>query len=95
MVADNTKPKLSITKAPKNKAKVKGTVTIKAKASDKYKVAKVQLLVNGKVVATDTKAAYSLSFKVAKQKKTMKVVVRAYDKAGNMTKLATRTYYRR
>jgi subtilisin family serine protease len=95
VIADNTKPKLSITKAPKNKAKVKGTVTIKAKASDKYKVAKVQLLVNGKVVATDTKAGYSLSFKVSKQKKTMKVVVRAYDKAGNMTKLATRTYYRR
>ncbi|WP_229073890.1 S8 family serine peptidase [Actinoplanes sp. DH11] len=95
IVADNTKPKLSITKAPKNKAKVKGTVTITAKASDKYKVAKVQLLVNNKVVATDTKAGYKLSFKVSKQKKTMKVVVRAYDKAGNMTKLATRTYYRR
>ncbi|MEU4693307.1 S8 family serine peptidase [Actinoplanes sp. NPDC023714] len=95
VVADNTAPKVTITKAPKNKAKVKGTVTVKVKASDKYKVAKVQLLVNGKVVATDTKAGYSLSFKVSKQKKTMKVVVRAYDKAGNVKKLATRTYYRR
>ncbi|MBB2945469.1 hypothetical protein FB565_005202 [Actinoplanes lutulentus] len=95
VVADNTPPKVTITKAPKNKAKVSGTVTVKVKASDKYKVAKVQLLVNGKVVATDTKAGYSLSFKVSKQKKTMKVVVRAYDKAGNVKKLATRTYYRR
>ncbi|BBH66089.1 hypothetical protein ACTI_27740 [Actinoplanes sp. OR16] len=95
VVADNTPPKVTITKAPKNKAKVSGTVTVKVKATDKYKVAKVQLLVNGKVVATDTKAAYSLSFKVSKQKKTMKVVVRAYDKAGNVKKLATRTYYRR
>ncbi|MEU8237876.1 S8 family serine peptidase [Actinoplanes missouriensis] len=95
VVADNTPPKVSITKAPKNKARVKGTVTVSVKASDKYGVSKVQLLVNGKVVATDAKAGYKLSFKVAKQKRTMKVVVRAYDKAGNVTKLATRTYYRR
>ncbi|MEU4559010.1 S8 family serine peptidase [Actinoplanes sp. NPDC023936] len=95
LVADNTPPKASITKAPKNKARVKGTVTVSVKASDKYGVSKVQLLVNGKVVATDKKAGYKLSFKVSKQKKTMKVVVRAYDRAGNVTKLATRTYYRR
>ena len=94
LLADNIKPVVSITKAPKNKAKVKGTVKVYAKASDKNGISKVQLLVNGKVVATDTKSGYKLTFKVSSQKKTMKVRVRAYDKAGNVTYVATRTYYR-
>ncbi|GAA4597507.1 hypothetical protein BJY16_002379 [Actinoplanes octamycinicus] len=93
--ADNTKPKVSVTSWPKNKAKVSGTVTVKAKASDAAGVGKVQLLVNGKVVATDTKAGYKLTFKVSKQKKTMKVQVRAYDRLGNYTVTSSRTYYRR
>jgi hypothetical protein len=94
LLADNIKPTVSITKAPKNKAKVSGTVKVYAKASDKNGISKVQLLVNGKVVATDTTAGYKLTFKVASQKKTMKVRVRAYDKAGNVAYVTTRTYYR-
>jgi subtilisin family serine protease len=94
VIADNVKPTVSITKGPKNKAKVKGTVRINVKASDRSGIRKVQLLVNGKVVATDTKAGYKLSFQVAKQKKTMKVRVRAYDGAGNLKYVTTRTYYR-
>ncbi|GLY00911.1 S8 family serine peptidase [Actinoplanes sp. NBRC 101535] len=94
VIADNKVPTVTVTKAPANKAKVKGTVTVKGKASDANGIAKVQLMVNGKVVATTTKASYSLSFKVAKQKKTMKVRVRAYDKAGNVKYTATRTYKR-
>jgi thermitase len=95
VIADNLKPKLSVTTWPKNKAKVKGTVTVKAKASDASGISKVQLLVNGKVVATDTTAGYKLTFKVSKQKKTMKVKVRVYDKAGNYTTSSVRTYTRR
>ncbi len=94
LVADTKAPSVSITKAPANKKKVKGTVKVYAKASDASGISKVQLLVNGKVVATDTKAAYVLSFKVSSQKKTMKVRVRAYDKAGNSKYTAIRTYYR-
>lgn len=94
LTADNVAPTVSITKAPANKKKVKGTVKVYAKASDKSGISKVQLLVNGKVVATDTKAGYVLSFKVSSQKKTMKVRVRAYDKAGNVKYTAIRTYYR-
>ncbi|MFC7534845.1 S8 family serine peptidase [Actinoplanes sp. GCM10030250] len=94
LVMDNVLPAATITKAPKNKARVKGTVNVSVKASDKSGISKVQLLVNGKVVATDTKAGYKLSFKVAKQKKTMKVRIRVYDKAGNVRYLTTRTYYR-
>ena len=94
LIADNVAPAVTVTKAPKNKAKVKGTVTWKVKASDKSGISKAQLIVNNKVVATDTKSAYSLSFKVAKQKKTMKVRVRVYDKVGNVKYTAIRTYYR-
>ncbi|GGN27211.1 subtilisin family serine protease [Actinoplanes campanulatus] len=94
LIADNVLPTVSITKAPANKAKVKGTVKVYVKAADKSGISKVQLLVNGKVVATDTAAGYVLSFKVASQKKTMKVRVRAYDKAGNVRYTTIRTYYR-
>ncbi|HWS31865.1 MAG TPA: S8 family serine peptidase [Actinoplanes sp.] len=94
VIADNVVPKVTVTKAPANKKKVKGTVKVYAAASDKNGISKVQLLVNGKVVATDTAAAYVFSFKVASQKKTMKVRVRAYDKAGNVKYTAIRTYYR-
>ncbi|WP_433793392.1 S8 family serine peptidase [Actinoplanes sp. CA-252034] len=92
--ADNLAPSASITKAPANKAKVKGTVKVYAKAADRSGISKVQLIVNGKVVATDTTAGYVLSFKVASQKKTMKVRIRAYDKAGNVKYTTIRTYYR-
>jgi thermitase len=96
LIVDNVKPKLTVSTWPANKAKIKGTVTIKAKATDAGTgVSKVQLLVNGRVVATDTKSAYALAFKVAKQAKTMKVQVRVYDKAGNSVVSSTRTYYRR
>jgi hypothetical protein len=95
VIADNKVPTVSITKGPKNKAKVKGTVTLSVAAKDANGIAKVQLLVNGKVVATDTTSAYSLKVNTAKQKKTMKVQVRAYDKAGNLKSASTRTWYRR
>jgi subtilisin family serine protease len=92
--ADNLAPTVSITKAPANKAKVKGTVKVYAKAADKSGISKVELIVNGKVVATDRTAGYVLSFKVASQKKTMKVRIRAYDMAGNVRYTTIRTYYR-
>jgi subtilisin family serine protease len=92
--ADNLAPTVSITKAPASKAKVKGTVKVYAKAADKSGISRVELIVNGKVVATDRTAGYLLSFKVASQKKTMKVRIRAYDKAGNVKYTTIRTYYR-
>ncbi|MEU8240642.1 Ig-like domain-containing protein [Actinoplanes missouriensis] len=95
VIVDNTKASLTVTRAPKNKAKVKGTVKITAAASDRNGVAKVQLLVNGKVVATDAKAAYTFSLNTKKYGKKIKVQLRAYDRAGNVTKTSTRTWYRR
>ncbi|BBH65515.1 hypothetical protein ACTI_22000 [Actinoplanes sp. OR16] len=95
VIADNKGPSVSITKAPKNKAKVTGTVKVYVKASDTAGVARVELLVNGKVVATDKTSAYVLSVNTKKQAKTMKVRVRAYDKLGNVTYTTTRTWSRK
>ncbi|BBH65517.1 hypothetical protein ACTI_22020 [Actinoplanes sp. OR16] len=94
VIADNKGPSVSITKAPKNKAKVKGTVKVYVKASDVSGVARVELIVNGKVVAADKTSAYVLKVNTKKQKKKMKVRVRAYDKLGNVTYTATRTWTR-
>nr|WP_221379744.1 Ig-like domain-containing protein [Actinoplanes polyasparticus] len=94
VIVDNTRPALRVTKAPANKAKVKGTVKISAAASDRNGVARVELLVNGKIAARDTKAAYSFSINTAKYGKTIKVALRAYDRAGNVTATATRTWRR-
>jgi hypothetical protein len=94
VTVDNTKAKVTFAKAPKNKAKVKGTVKLTASASDRNGVARVQLLVNGKVVATDTKAAYQFSVNTKKYSQSIKIQLRAYDKAGNVTTTPTRTWYR-
>ena len=93
VVVDNTKPKLTMTKGPKNGAKVKSSVKVRAAASDKNGIAKVQLLINGKVVATDSKAAYKFTINTKKYGKKFTVKLRAYDKAGNST-TTTRTWRR-
>ncbi|GAA2711174.1 Ig-like domain-containing protein [Actinoplanes palleronii] len=95
VTVDNTRAKVAFATAPKNKAKVKGTVKVAAAASDKNGVARVQLLVNGKVVATDTTAAYKFTINTKKYGKTLKVRLRVYDRAGNVTTTAARTWYRR
>ena len=61
------------------------TFTVTAKATDRFGVARVQLLVNGKVVATDTKAGYRFTVEPEKYGKRFTVLLRAYDKAGNVT----------
>jgi archaellum component FlaF (FlaF/FlaG flagellin family) len=94
VTVDVTAPTLKITKAPKNNAKVKGTVKITASASDRFGVGRVQLLVNGKVVATDTTAGYAFSINPKKYGKKFKIQLRAYDRAGNVTVTSTRTLRR-
>jgi len=94
LIVDNTAPAVSITKAPKNKAKVTKSFMVTAKATDTNGIAKVQLLVDGKVVKTDTKAGYSFMVNPKKYGKKFKVQVRAYDKAGNVRYSSVRTYKR-
>ncbi len=94
LIVDNKAPTVSITKAPKNGAKVKSKFSITVKASDTYGIAKVQLLVNGKLVATDYRAGYALAVNPEKYGKTFTVRIRAYDKAGNVRYTSARTYKR-
>lgn len=95
VTVDNTSPNVAVTKAPKHRAKVKGTVKVYATASDAAGVARVELLVNGRVVAKDTTSGYVLSVNTGRQSKTMKVQVRAYDRVGNVKYTSSRTWYRR
>ncbi|WP_436524978.1 S8 family serine peptidase [Actinoplanes sp. HUAS TT8] len=95
VIADNAGPTVSISKAPGNKAKVKGTVTVSVKASDPSGVGRVELLVNGKVVARDYRSSYVLSVNTARQAKTMKIQIRAYDRLGNVRVSSTRIWYRK
>ena len=92
--ADNIAPTASIISAPANGARVKGTVAVSVKAADASGISKVQLLVNGGVVATDTTAGYLLRFNTANRPKTLKVRARVYDRAGNVTYTPIRTYTR-
>jgi hypothetical protein len=94
VVVDNTKPKVKITKGPGNGAKVKKTVKLTVSASDRNGINRVELLINGKVVAKDTKAAFTFSINPKKYGKKIKVQVRGYDKAGNLSTTTTRTWRR-
>jgi hypothetical protein len=94
VIVDNTGPKVTITKAPRNGAKVKGTVRIAVSATDRNGLNRVELLVNGKVVAKDTRAPYTFSVATKKYGKKIKVQLRGYDKAGNVTWTAIRTWRR-
>ncbi|BBH67542.1 hypothetical protein ACTI_42270 [Actinoplanes sp. OR16] len=94
VIVDNTAPSVAYKKAPKNKAKLTKKTTLTATAADRNGVARVQLLVNGKVVATDTKAGYSFTLNPKKYGKKFTVQLRAYDKAGNVKVSAKRTYRR-
>jgi thermitase len=94
VTADNIAPSIKITKAPKNKAKIKGTVKIYTASSDKYGVKRVQLLINGKVVSTHANSKTPFSFKASKYPKKTTIQVRAYDVAGNV-KYTGKLYYHR
>ncbi|WP_158647435.1 Ig-like domain-containing protein [Actinoplanes sp. ATCC 53533] len=91
---DNHAPTVTFAKAPKNKARVSRSFPITAKAADRYGIARVQMLVNGKVVATDSKAGYRFTINPKKYGKKFTVHLRAYDKAGNLKNSSKRTYRR-
>jgi subtilisin family serine protease len=94
LIADNKAPTVKITSAPKNGAKVKGTVTVKVSAGDASGINRVELLINGKVAAKDVSPAYAFKIKVSKFPKTMKIQIRVVDKVGNTATTATRTWKR-
>ena len=79
---DTTPPTVSIT-SPTSGA-VSGTVSVTTSASDNVGVTRVDLLVNGSVVASDTAAPFTFSWNTASLVGTSPTLVaRAYDAAGN------------
>lgn len=82
-IADTTPPSASIS-TPLGSASVSGLVAVNATASDNVGVAKVELRVNGSLVATDTASPYAFSWdstKLANGMATLTAI--AYDAAGN------------
>ncbi|MFY1828201.1 PHB depolymerase family esterase [Myxococcus fulvus] len=80
---DTTPPTVNVT-SPASGATVSGTVTVTVSATDAVGVARVELLVDGAPVATDTVAPYELAWDsrtVANGAHTLGA--RAYDAAGN------------
>ncbi|MDR6318676.1 Ig-like domain-containing protein [Actinoplanes couchii] len=94
ITVDNTAPGISYRQAPKNNSRVTKKFAVTAAATDRFGIARVQLLVNGKVVATDTKAAYTFTINPKKYGKKFTVQLRTYDRAGNVKNTAKRTYRR-
>ncbi|GGJ79976.1 hypothetical protein GCM10010123_07280 [Pilimelia anulata] len=81
---DNTAPTVSVAASPRANALVRGTVAVTATARDAGGIRRVDLVVNGRVVATDTRAPYRFAVDAARQPRTMRARVRATDRAGNV-----------
>jgi hypothetical protein len=94
LIVDNRVPSVWIARAPGNRAKVGKTFTVTATANDTYGIAKVQLLINGKVVKTDTTTGYTFAINPKKYGKKFTMRFRAYDRAGNVRYTGIRTYQR-
>jgi hypothetical protein len=94
VTVDNTRPVMKLTKAPKSGAKVSGTVKVAASVTDRNGVNRVELLINGKVVARDVTAGYGFSINTKKYGKTIRFQLRAYDRAGNSVVTSARTWHR-
>jgi Big-like domain-containing protein/calcineurin-like phosphoesterase family protein/fibronectin type III domain protein len=82
-ILDTTPPTVTLT-APTNGAKVKGSVTLSATATDNVVVASVSFLVNGAVVGTDTTSPYSFVWNSGSLADgTVNIQARAVDPSNN------------
>ncbi|MFI5935646.1 S8 family serine peptidase [Actinoplanes sp. NPDC051494] len=71
--------------SPAASALVRGTVTVSARAADDVGLAKVELLVNGKVTAVDRSSPYAFSWNsTALRGGTVTLGLRATDRGGNV-----------
>lgn len=89
---DATAPTVTITAPQANAKGIRKSVSISATATDNVGLAYMEILVDGRTVATQTSTSGSLSaFNVPVSKGSHTIVVVAKDKAGN-TSQATRTF---
>jgi len=90
LATDNTPPTVQLT-APADGATVSGSVTVSATAADNQSVARVEVLIDGAVVGTDTAAPYDVAWaSTSVSDGPHTVTARAVDGAGN-TATATRS----
>jgi hypothetical protein len=83
--SDTTAPSASIT-SPAGGASVSGTTTIAATASDNVGVTRVEFLVDGVLLASDTSAPYSASWNTTTATNAAhSLTARAFDAANNQT----------
>lgn len=82
---DKIAPVVSLT-SPVNGAKVaaRSTISMAASASDNFGVTKVDFLVNGKVICSDSAAPYTCSSVMPNGKGSVSVQAKAYDGDGNV-----------
>ncbi|MFI1993847.1 Ig-like domain-containing protein [Actinoplanes sp. NPDC020271] len=94
VIVDNTAPAVSLKSAPRNGSRQTRNFGVTVNAGDKNGIGRVELLVNGKRVATDTKAGWGFTINPKKYGRSFTVQLRVYDKAGN-AKLSPKRTYRR
>lgn len=83
ITADTASPVVSVD-TPLGASSVSGLVTVGVTATDNVGVSRVELRVNGALLATDTSAPYTFSFDSAVLRNgTVSLVATAYDAAGN------------
>ncbi|MEM0254287.1 MAG: S8 family serine peptidase [Candidatus Bathyarchaeia archaeon] len=81
---DTTPPNVKIT-YPENGATVSGAITVSVQASDNTAVSKVELYINGTLLAIDTEAPYEFYWDTSSERSgTYMLQAKAYDKAGNI-----------
>jgi hypothetical protein len=87
--ADTEAPQVAIA-SPTGGATVSGLATVDVSASDNVGVAKVELWVNGSLLASDTTSPFGFSWETTKiANGGADLVAKAYDKAGNAATSAT------
>jgi subtilisin family serine protease len=95
LLVDNTLPAVLITKAPANGTRtIRGTVYVSAAASDAGGLRTMELIVNGKVVQRSTATKHTFAVSSPAYGTVLKVLVRAYDRAGNASLTPARTWSR-
>lgn len=85
---DRVAPSVAIT-APATGASVTGSVLITASASDNIAIGRVEFLINGTLVGTDTSAPYEYSWNTAGATGAQSLTARAFDTVGNVTTSAS------
>ncbi|MEV6602356.1 S8 family serine peptidase [Actinoplanes sp. NPDC051346] len=95
VVVDNWGPTVRITSGPASGTRrVRKTQSVIAQTADRSGIRSLELLVNGKVVQRSTATRHTFAVQTWKFGKTLKIRVRAYDRAGNVSYTGIRTWHR-